>query len=908
MKHRLILAMASWLYFSPAAATTYNILDYKAKADARTVNTLAIQQAVDDCAAHGGGIVLVPAGTFVTGMIVLKSNVNLHLDAGAVLQADAGRTDYTSLVLIDSVEHVSITGEGILFGNGKKFVIKEAAPGRPYIVFARNSRDIVITDITLKHPASWTLRLSGCEHVMVRGVSIYSHANFNNDGIDIDSKDVVISGCIIDSGDDAICLKSDDASRLCENITISNCIASSNCNLIKMGTGSYGGFRNISVSNCVLRHASESPLHHWNASPDHFISDSITGISGIALEVVDGGILDQVSISNITMTGVQTPIFIRLGSRSNGTGTLKNVIISNIVATSGSRMTSTIAAVPGAYIENVILRDIIINGKGGGTIADAQRKVPESENGYPENRMFGWSLPAYGLYVRHVKNLTLDNVQFNLSQPDARPAVWLEDAHEVKTTGLRTSGKTEPIRQVNTSDVTFDQTLTVTPARAYDYVDGIGVNTHLRFAGVYATAFDSIIFPKLKQSGIKHIRDALPYDGFLSASQIPLIKNRFIKLFDSCGIKVSYLLDNKKVVDSLLLRDSAAYLSVFQTTPHLNATIQYLEGFNEPDLSIYGWDTANWHTLTYAIQKGLWNKAHSMPELSGINVVSASLVTYYNAARMGRIAALTPYFSNYSDYANYHPYDAGGQNTNFFPGYTYDWNKRNTGMDTIRHNKPWMITEIGYENALNWNLPSSPGYQPASYHYISELAAGKYYSVLFMEMFKRGAKKVYGYEFIDLNTSDQSNDANNFGIIHTDGTEKPAFRAIRNTLSILHDDSTSFALSPLTYTLSGDMSGINNALYQKINGHYYLALWQGITKGVCYDFPNFTDIPADSQSVQIVLPFVSSRVNVYQPLVSGAPIYTYTNKDTITVQVPDHLLLIEIAPAGADFSQTKFLR
>jgi len=446
---------------------------------------------------------------------------------------------------------------------------------------------------------------------------------------------------------------------------------------------------------------------------------------------------------------------------------------------------------------------------------------------------------------------------------------------------------------------TFCQTLTVTPARAYDYVDGIGVNTHLRFAGVYATGFDSIILPKLKKSGIKYIRDAMPYDGFLSASQIPLIKNRFIKLFDSCGIKVSYLLDNKKVVDSALLKDSAAYLSVFQSTPHLTATIQYLEGFNEPDLSIYGWDTANWHTLTYAIQKGLWNKAHSMPELSGINVVSASLVAYYNAARMSRIATLTPYFSNYYDYANYHPYDAGGQNSNFFPGYTYDWNKRSTGMDTMRHDKPWMITEIGYENALNWNLPSSPGYQAGSYHYISELAAGKYYSVLFMEMFKRGAKKVYGYEFIDLNTSDQSNDANNFGIIHTDGTEKPAFTAIKNTISILNDSGTAFTPTSLTYTLSGDVSGINNALYQKINGHYYLALWQGITKGVCYDFPNFTDIPADSQSVKIVLPFVSSQVNVYQPLVSGAPVYTYTNKDTIQVQVPDHLLLIEIAPAGA---------
>jgi len=905
MKHRLILVLASWLYFSPAAATTYNILDYKAKADARTVNTLAIQQAVDDCAAHGGGIVLVPSGTFVTGMIVLRSNVNLHLDAGAVLQADPSRTDYVSLVLIDSVEHVSITGEGMLFGNGKKFVIKEAARGRPFIIFARNSRDVVIENVTLKQPASWTLRLYACEHVMVRGVSIYSHANFNNDGIDIDSKDVVISGCIIDSGDDAICLKSDDASRVCENITISNCIASSNCNLIKMGTGSFGGFRNISVSNCVLRRASESPLHHWNASPDHFISDSISGISGIALEVVDGGILDQVSISNITMTGVQTPIFIRLGSRSNGMGSLKNVIISNIVATSASRMTSTIAAVPGAYIENVILRDIIINGKGGGTVADAQRKVPESENGYPENRMFGWSLPAYGLYVRHVKNLTLDNVQFNLSQPDARPAVWLEDAHEVKTSGLRTSGKTEQIRQVNTSDVSVavlhtssGETLTVTPARAYDYVDGIGVCVHIPFTGtVYDTGFESVVYPRLRDLGIRHVRDGIPYNGFLNPRDTLKVRNRYLKLYDSLGIKFCYCMASRKVINSVSLKDSANYLSVFRTYPRLRQSIQYLEGFNEPDLTIFGWSPANWDALTYAIQKGMWNKAHSMPELSGVKIVSTSLVSYWSIpSRPNKVAAMTPHISNYFDFANFHTYDGGSVSTKLFPGYYYDATK--PFMDTIRHGKPWVVTEMGYENARYWNLPDSPGYNPSSYHYLSELAAGKYYSVLFMEMFSRGAKKVYGYEFVDQKTSNQTNNEMNFGLVHTDGTIKPAFTAIKNTLSILNDDSTSFTLSPLTFTLSGDITGIKNALYLKSNGHYYLALWQGITKGICYDAPNYADLPADSQSVKIVLPFVSPEVKVYQPLVSGAPVYTYANKDTIQVQVPDHLLLIELAPAS----------
>lgn len=458
MKQRIFIIILCLLYLLPVEAKTYNILDYKAKADARTINTAAIQKAVDDCAANGGGMVQVPSGTFITGMIRLKDNVNFHLDAGAVLQAVADGSKYPSLLLVENAEHVAITGEGILFGNGGNFVVSEEAPGRPYIVFLKKSKNILIENVTLRQAAAWTLRLYDCEHVIIKGISIYSHANFNNDGIDIDGKDVVVTGCIIDSGDDAICLKSDDPQRLCENITVTNCILASNCNLIKMGTSSLGGFKNISISNCVLRRATESPLHAWNNKPDHFIPDSITGISGIALEVVDGGIMDQVNISNITMTGIQTPVFMRLGSRKNPTGSLKNVIISGITATARSNMPSTISAVPGFYIENVILRDIIINCKGGGIPADVQRQVPEKEKDYPENRMFGWSLPAYGLYVRHARNITLNNIQFNLLQPDARPAIWLEDVHSLKATWLKMDapiGDMELIRQVNTSGVSI---------------------------------------------------------------------------------------------------------------------------------------------------------------------------------------------------------------------------------------------------------------------------------------------------------------------------------------------------------------------------------------------------------------------------------------------------------------------
>lgn len=420
------------LFVGVAHAKVYNILDYGAGTDSTRLSTAGIQKAIDKCSEDGGGTVLVPAGIFLSAMIQLKSNVNLHLATGAKIKALADGSFYESLVSINATENVRITGQGMLFGNGTKFVIRESAPGRPRIISVKNSKNILIEDVKLRNGATWALALSGNEHVVIRNISIYSHGNYNNDGIDIDSKDVLITGCTIDCSDDALCLKSDDPEKICENVTITNCVAASNCNLIKMGTSSVSGFRNINISNCTLKRASESPIHSWHKNPNHFIDEPITAISGIALEIVDGGVMDNINISNISMTGVQTPIFLRLGSRKVPTGRMKNVKISNIKATSHSRIASIISGVPGHHIENVVLRDIEIDCKGGGTAEDAVRMMPENEADYPENRMFGWTTPAYGLYIRHAKNIVLQNLRFNLKSNDKRPAVWLEDTDDVK--------------------------------------------------------------------------------------------------------------------------------------------------------------------------------------------------------------------------------------------------------------------------------------------------------------------------------------------------------------------------------------------------------------------------------------------------------------------------------------------
>jgi polygalacturonase len=289
-------------------------------------------------------------------------------------------------------------------------------------------------------------------------VTIYSQTNYNNDGIDIDGKDIVISDCIINCDDDAICFKSDSSNFICENVVVTNCVLRSNRNFIKFGTASRGGFRNITVSNITMGIPSESHFTFWDKRILG-VSDPITGITGIVLEVVDGGIMDRITINNITMDGVQSPIFIRLGKRTSNVGELKNVLISNVIAKTYSLIPSVISAVPGSYIENVTLRDILVYAKGGGNLEQATRDVIENEKGYPENRMFGDNLPGYGLYVRHAKNILLDNVQLYLQSPDYRSAIFLDDVHDMRIRNLRvdkSEGSLPLINQIKSSGINIE--------------------------------------------------------------------------------------------------------------------------------------------------------------------------------------------------------------------------------------------------------------------------------------------------------------------------------------------------------------------------------------------------------------------------------------------------------------------
>ena len=226
-----------------------NIIDFGAKPDGETNNTMSIQNAIDHCASSGGGTVFIPAGTFLAGSLFVKSNITLNLHKLAILKGVADTIAYPGehfremgFIRIESVSNVTIMGEGTIDGSGEHEVFQKGNNGRsrPYLVHLRNSKNVVIKDVQLRNAAFWAVRLLDNDGVRIDGINIYSHNNWNNDGIDIDSKNVIVSNCLIDTDDDGICFKS-NSTNLCENVVVTNCIIATNCNAIKFGTASFAG-------------------------------------------------------------------------------------------------------------------------------------------------------------------------------------------------------------------------------------------------------------------------------------------------------------------------------------------------------------------------------------------------------------------------------------------------------------------------------------------------------------------------------------------------------------------------------------------------------------------------------------------------------------------------------------------
>lgn len=466
----------------PKGTAMFNILDYGAKTDGVTLNTKAIQSAIDACGAAGGGVVLFPPGTYLSGTIELRDNVTLRLEANATLLGSKDIEDYPlksdeqinlsfstdCLVYGYGVSNAGIEGKGVIDGQGTIYGgtgMPSEGDRRPRLLYLMRCANLTLRDVTFKNAGLWAVHLVACDNLRIEGITVDSWMYYCNDALDIDScQDVFISNCNLSSEDDVIALKN-TLERPCRNIVITNCIMSSRCAALRFGPESLGGFENITVSNCVIRD---------------------TYMCGIKLQMVEGGRMENITFSNLVMDNVTGPISIRLGrwerteswSRTEDgkvrePGTLRNVLISNVRARVPASFSVpgrpdlgsteveckspiSISGIPGHMIEGITLDNIHITYPGGGTRAEGDRReIPEAENAYPEFNMFGL-LPAYGLYIRHARGIVLRNVRLELEKPDGRPAMVCDDAQNLEIAGLRAESSPEAeslLRLHNSRDV-----------------------------------------------------------------------------------------------------------------------------------------------------------------------------------------------------------------------------------------------------------------------------------------------------------------------------------------------------------------------------------------------------------------------------------------------------------------------
>jgi polygalacturonase len=412
------------------------VTKFGAMADGRTPDTEPIQKAIDACSAQGGGIVRLTQGRYLSGSLTLKNNVTLWLDPTATLLGSPNPGDYRSVdpfregtgnelgfAFISAVDanNVAVEGGGVIDGQGRE-VLAALKSGernrRPFLMRFVRCVNVTLKDVHLRESAVWTVHFSQCHNVAADRLNINSHAGSNNDGIDIDSCELVrVNECDIDTGDDSICLKT--TSRLpCRDVRVTNCRLRSNCATIKIGTESAGDFDNVHISGCQLLSAR---------------------LGGIKLLSVDGAHLQNVEISDVTMQSGHIPIFLRLGARlrtfrpgdpKREPGIIRNVSIRHFQATAEGPGI-VLSGIPGHRIEQVHIDDIDLRLAGGGKKEDAGADLPEAPDAYPEITMFGKEWPVALLYARHVDALDISRLKVAFDQPDERPMKALIDADHV---------------------------------------------------------------------------------------------------------------------------------------------------------------------------------------------------------------------------------------------------------------------------------------------------------------------------------------------------------------------------------------------------------------------------------------------------------------------------------------------
>ncbi|NBT15613.1 MAG: glycoside hydrolase family 28 [Chitinophagia bacterium] len=525
VKEMLTISLSYLMSFSVQASDIV-ITSRGAIDDGITYNTKIIQQAIDEISFQGGGRVIIPKGKFLTAPLYLKSNVELHLMKDAVLLASSLRKDYgdefpISLLKAKNLTNVQITGSGTIDGNGRalmKDIFKNLEAGlitdpewktkrpteknRGHLLWMHNCNTVKVSGVTFKDATSWVLKLQSSSKMIFDSIRVESVAYWNNDGIDLDNcVDVKVLNSFFNTADDAVCLKSESRNGICENILVENCVLRSSANAFKMGTASHGGFKNITVRNIQVYD---------------------TYRSAIALEAVDGGIIDNIDISKVYAKNTGNAIFIKLGKRNQDDvySTISNIRIrdvkvevpggkpdkgyetegpllkyppsyivpenkvfsispsnhstkeTNVILYPHNVFPSSITGLPGHPVKNVHLENIEIIYEGDAKKMrthipiDSLHIITEAADRYPEFSMFG-ELPAWGMFLRHVDGINMKNITLKYVKQDYRIPMILDDVHNANFQILKIPTLSQPpaVWLRKSTDVTIKKLNTTYPLK-----------------------------------------------------------------------------------------------------------------------------------------------------------------------------------------------------------------------------------------------------------------------------------------------------------------------------------------------------------------------------------------------------------------------------------------------------------
>jgi hypothetical protein len=483
-----------------SANNQYNIISYGAVNDGKTLNTIAIQKAIDEAYKNDGGVVVFPKGKFLSGSLILKSGVKLKFEKGSVLLGSTNPKEYQkleienvpispktddnsklALLLAYNSTNISIIGDGTIDGQGRELAltidslhnkgirvdphygIRPSETVRPKIINFMKCENVHISGVTIQNSSCWVQTYELCTNVTIDNVKVKSRAYWNNDGIDItDCKKVSITNCDINSADDGICLKSYYTGYYCDEIYIANCSVCSSASAIKFGTASLGGFKNVVIENVKIKD---------------------TYRSAIAIENVDGGFIENVKVSDINAKNTGNAIFIRLGHRSDkNPGTINNIVLKNFkvqipfgrpdikydmrgpdINYFHNQFPVIISGIPDNNIKNISLENIEISYPGRASKGMAYiplwrlNQVPEVIKEYPEYTMFG-EMPSWGYYVRHVNGISMKDIKLKLVDSDFRPALVFDDVMNLKLEKIEIpNNMKEQIIFKNVNDIHLDK-------------------------------------------------------------------------------------------------------------------------------------------------------------------------------------------------------------------------------------------------------------------------------------------------------------------------------------------------------------------------------------------------------------------------------------------------------------------